>query len=74
MRMPSKELADQVLTAVNAALDDLAANAPSPDGVVAVDPQVLAAQVAEIQDQAIRQMAAISQAIGAAVARVREDM
>jgi DNA-binding protein YbaB len=72
MRMPSAELAEQVLTAANAALDLAAARAPVGDGAGVVDPRALAEEVAEIQDQGVRQMAAISRAISAAVAQMRE--
>jgi DNA-binding protein YbaB len=74
MRMPSQDLAQQVLTAVNAALDDLAAQAPSAEGMAVPDPAELAAAVADIQQQSVRQMAAISQALTAAVQRAKETM
>ncbi|MGE5291939.1 MAG: YbaB/EbfC family nucleoid-associated protein [Micromonosporaceae bacterium] len=74
MRMPSKDLAQQVLTAVNAALNDLAAQAPSAEGMALPDPAELAAAVADIQQQSVRQMAAISQALTAAVRRAKETM
>jgi DNA-binding protein YbaB len=69
MRMASAELAEHVLTAVNAALGT---QAPTLDEPVAVDPRALAEEVAKIQDQGVRQMAAISRAITAAVAQMRE--
>lgn len=71
MRLASKDLAAQVVAAVNAALDDLAAQAPTVDLAVP-DPDELAAAVAEVQEQSVRQMAAISQAIAAAVQRVKD--
>jgi DNA-binding protein YbaB len=74
MRMPSKDLAAHVLAAANAALDDLAAQAPSAAGISVPDPGELAAAVADIQQQSVRQMAAISQAITAAVQRAKETM
>jgi DNA-binding protein YbaB len=74
MRMPSKDLAACVLAAANAALDDLAAQAPSAAGISAPDPRELAAAVADVQQQSVRQMAAISQAIAAAVQRAKEAM
>jgi DNA-binding protein YbaB len=74
MRMPSKDLAAHVLAAANAALDDLAAQAPSAAGISVPDPGELAAAVADVQQQSVRQMAAISQAITAAVQRAKETM
>jgi DNA-binding protein YbaB len=73
MRMASVELAEQVLIAVNAALQ---AQSPAGDAAGdpagAVDPRALADELAKIQDQGIRQMTAISEAIAAAVAQMRE--
>jgi DNA-binding protein YbaB len=74
MRMPSKDLAACVLAAANAALEDLAAQAPSTEGISVPDPGELAAAVADVQQQSVRQMAAISQAIAAAVQRAKETM
>jgi hypothetical protein len=72
LRMASEELAGHIVAAVNAALDDLATQAPSADQISLPEPRVLAAQVAEIQQQSVRQMMALSQAIGTAVRRVQE--
>ncbi len=68
MRMASVELAEAVLTAVNGALD---AARPATGEVAAMDPRQLAEEVAKIQDQGVRQMAAITDAIGAAIAQVQ---
>lgn len=72
MRLPSHDLAAHVVAAVNAALDDLAAQAPTAGDLAVPDPKELAAAVAEVQEQSVRQMAAISQAIAAAVQRVKD--
>lgn len=72
MRLGSEELAEHVVTAVNAALGELASKAPSGDQNSLPDPRVIAAQVAEIQEQSVRQLAALSQAISAAVRQVQE--
>jgi hypothetical protein len=73
MRMASAELAEQILVAVNAALRAQApATDPAGGDAGTVDPRALAEEVAKIQDQGIRQMAAISEAIAAAVAQMRE--
>jgi DNA-binding protein YbaB len=75
MRMAAQDLAEQIMTAVNKALDAMAAKASAVDpSLAAIDPQALAAQVAKIQDDGIRQMAAISQEISATVARIRQGM
>ena len=77
MRMASADLAAQVVVAVNAALDDLAAQAPRVDGVdgqAVAHAGELAAAIADVREQSVRQMAAISQAITAAVQRVKEAM
>jgi DNA-binding protein YbaB len=74
MRAGSEELAEHVLAAVNAALDDMAAKVPSADDISVPDPKALAAQVSEIQEQSVRQLAAISQAISAAVRQAQEAM
>jgi DNA-binding protein YbaB len=71
MRMGSEELAEHVTAAVNAALNDLASRSPA-EQTAPVDPQVLAGQIAEIQEQSVRQLAALTQAIGTAVRRVQE--
>jgi hypothetical protein len=72
MRMASEDLAGHILAAVNTALAELAAQAPSADRISLPEPRLLAAQVAEIQEQSVRQLVALSQAIGAAVGRVQE--
>jgi hypothetical protein len=59
------------MTAVNTAFDDLAAQQSAMAGaIMRADPRALAAQVAEIQEQGVRHMAAISQAISAAVRQI----
>jgi DNA-binding protein YbaB len=75
LRMTPRELADAIVRAVNAALDDWTGRAAelgaAASGVGRVDPQALAAQIAEVQEEGVRQMAAISQAIGDALAQIR---
>lgn len=53
MRMPSEELADHIVAAVNAALDDL--RAPSP-GLAAADPAELTERLRAVQDLSLNQM------------------
>ena len=67
---------DIIAAAMIWALDgQVAAKASAVDpSLAAIDPQALAAQVAKIQDDGIRQMAAISQEISATVARIRQDL
>jgi len=68
MRLASVELAEALLAAVNGALD---ATSPATGEVVAMDARQLAEEVAKIQDQGVRQMAAITDAISAAIAQVQ---
>ncbi|MEV5749972.1 YbaB/EbfC family nucleoid-associated protein [Actinoallomurus sp. NPDC052308] len=74
MRMPSQELAEHITAAVNAALDGLAAQPPPAEQPALPRPEVIAAQLAEIQEQSVRQLAAISEAISAAVRQAQEAM
>ena len=69
MRSSSRDLAHHVAEAVNAALADLrgqVAGAAAP-----VDPKALSAQVAQLQDESIRQMERFTSAIGQAIERIR---
>src|SRR5262245_14847799 len=54
MRLPSEELAEHIVTAVNAALDDLRAKAV--DAATPVDLGTLGTQLADLQGESIRQM------------------
>ncbi|MEU7573364.1 hypothetical protein [Micromonospora sp. NPDC049240] len=70
MRLPSGELAEHVMTAVNAALDDLRGRQASVDQPVDVD--VLAESLGEVQDRSVRQMARMNDALRDVVALLRE--
>jgi hypothetical protein len=71
MRNSADELSGAMLAAMNAALDDLRAQVSSAtDG--AVDPAALADRLREVQDEALRSMDLISNALGDAVARVAQ--
>jgi DNA-binding protein YbaB len=70
MRSPAEELAGHVLTAVNAAFDDLRSKAPSAE---AVDPRVLTERLGEVQEQGLRTMSLITQALSDAMEQVRES-
>jgi DNA-binding protein YbaB len=70
MRLASAELAEHIVTAVNAALADLRAKATAEDA--AIDPEALARHVREVQDQSLRQMAMFTQTISETVARINQ--
>lgn len=71
MRMASEELAGHLVTAVNAALDALAATATAKAGpVAAVDTAALAAQVRQVQEDGVRRMAAFTQGISEAMTQL----
>src|SRR5437660_7206016 len=74
LRLAPGELAGQIVTAVNAALDDLAAQACPAGQVPLPEPGVVAAQIAEIQRESMRQINALSLAIDTAVRRVEEHI
>jgi YbaB/EbfC DNA-binding family len=69
MRHASRDLAHHVAEAVNAALADLRAKVTGT--VTPVDPNVLSAQVAQLQDESIRQMERFTSAIGLAIEQIR---
>jgi succinyl-CoA synthetase alpha subunit len=71
MRMAAEELAQHIMAAVNAALDDLATQEPV-GNVPMVDSAVLAEQLREAQDQGIRQISLITEAISDAMTQIRE--
>lgn len=58
LRMPSDELGEQIVVAVNAALDDLRQKVAdqSEPSMAGFDPEALAEQMLELQDQSIKQM------------------
>lgn len=70
MRMGSEALSEQVVLAVNAALDDLRGKVSEQPMPGAVDPAALAAQMRELQDESVRQMEKFGQAIGDALGRI----
>lgn len=69
--MAAEELAQHIMAAVNAALDDLATQEPV-GNVPMVDSAVLAEQLREAQDQGIRQISLITEAISDAMTQIRE--
>jgi hypothetical protein len=73
MRLPSGDLCEQIMVAVNAALDDARA-APGADAAspAPVDPQALASQLRGVQEQSLRQMSTFSTAMNELLARMRE--
>lgn len=64
-------LCGQIVVAVNAAFADLRAQTPA-QTAPEVDVEALSANLASLQDQSVRQMAMISQALGDVVARMRQ--
>jgi DNA-binding protein YbaB len=69
MRLPRERLAEHLVTAGNAALDDMRAQAPAAQAT-AIDPAVLARRVEQLTGEGLRSMAMITQAIEDVVARV----
>ncbi|GGU91682.1 hypothetical protein GCM10010182_03350 [Actinomadura cremea] len=69
MRLSAEELGEHLVTAANAALDDLRTNAAEAAGQ-AVDTERLGKQVEEIQNESLRQMSMISQAFNDAISKV----
>jgi len=71
MRMSSEELAAHLVTAVNAALDQVATAAAAQAGPEAVaDSAVLAEQLRQVQEDGVRRMAAFTQGISEAMAQL----
>jgi hypothetical protein len=71
LRMGSQALCEQIVLAVNAALDDLHTKAPGPTPpAVDVDTAGLADRIGELQGQAVRQMSMFAQGIADALARI----
>lgn len=58
MRLPSDELGEQIVAAVNAALEDLKTKVAESAGsaLEGFDPEALAEQMLDLQDQSVRQM------------------
>ncbi len=69
LRLGTQALGEQILLAVNAALDDLQAQAAAQAGPAA-DPAALAERMQELQDQSVRQMQLFAQNIAGAVGRI----
>lgn len=63
MRMASYELAEQLRTAVNAALEDLRAGARDQAAPGRVDQEELTRRVREVQDMSIEQMRTYTRAL-----------
>jgi DNA-binding protein YbaB len=71
MRLPGERLAGHLVTAANAALDDLRARSPA-QADAGVDPAVLAQRLKQVTDEGLQSMAMITQAIEGAMARVAD--
>ena len=74
MRSSPGELGAHIAAAANAALDDLRAQAESADAGPVVDPAALVQSLREVQDQGMRQLALINQAVGEALATARASI
>ncbi|MGV9772961.1 YbaB/EbfC family nucleoid-associated protein [Streptosporangium sp. NPDC003464] len=72
MRMASEDLAGEILTAVNAALDDLRAGLPGLDAVTAVDPAALAESLDGVHDDVVRRLEEFASGIELTVRRLEE--
>lgn len=70
MRMASEELGEHLVAAANAALADLRAKSADAGAAEAVDTAALSQQVEQVQNEGMRQMAAISQAVSDAISKI----
>lgn len=70
MRMGSEALGEELAIAVNAALDDLRAKAAGAAADQVVDVTALSKQVEQLQNDSLRQMSLLSQAIAENLARI----
>jgi len=70
MRLSSQELGEQLVIAINAALDELRARTPTATDEPSVDPAALQRSLEQLQDQGVRQMEMIRNAIGDTLARL----
>lgn len=72
MRMASAELGEQLVLAVNAALDDLRANSAGAAAAAAGAPDVeaLGRQVEQVQNEGMRQMEMITQALSDTISKI----
>ncbi|MFG1654416.1 YbaB/EbfC family nucleoid-associated protein [Micromonospora sp. NPDC049275] len=71
LRMGAEMLGEQITLAVNAALDDLRLQAGEAADAPAVDPVALGRQLDELQNESVRSMAAMSDALTDAVRRIQ---
>ncbi|TYB46906.1 hypothetical protein [Actinomadura chibensis] len=74
MRRPPAELGGHIAAAANAALDDLRGRAASAGTEPVVDPAALVETLRAVQEQGMRQLALINQAVGEALAQARASM
>jgi DNA-binding protein YbaB len=76
LRMDTGELADHVRTALNAALDDMRANAwaaPAADANPGIDVGALTTRLTQVQDQATRQLYQLTSALADVLAKIGQD-
>ncbi|TDD38907.1 YbaB/EbfC family DNA-binding protein [Actinomadura sp. KC06] len=71
LRLSAEELGEHLVTAANAALDDLRRKAGEAAAGQAVDTARLSEQIEGIQNESLRQMTMISQSFNDAIAKVR---
>ncbi|MEU8168051.1 YbaB/EbfC family nucleoid-associated protein [Micromonospora sp. NPDC049004] len=72
LRMGAEMLGEQITMAVNAALDDLRLAAGEAADAPAVDPVALGQQLDELQNESVRSMAAMTNALTDAVRRIQQ--
>ncbi|MET8526138.1 YbaB/EbfC family nucleoid-associated protein [Micromonospora sp. NPDC005172] len=72
LRMGTEMLGEQITLAVNAALDDLRLAAGDPGDAPEVDPVALGQQLDELQNESVRSMAAMTDALTDAVRRIQQ--
>lgn len=70
MRMGSAALCEQIVVAVNAALDDLRGKAAGQPVTSAADPAALAERIRDLQNESVRQMDRFSQGIADVLDRI----
>jgi len=73
MRMASEELAEQIVAAVNAAFAEFAERARDSAPEPGVDVGQLAGRLRTLQDESVRSMASLSQAMAEALDQVRRS-
>ncbi len=72
LRMGAEMLGEQITLAVNAALDDLRLQAGTAAEAPDVDPAALGQQLDELQNESVRSMAAMTDALTDAVRRIQQ--